>query len=83
MFEIRYPYFNKDRILKKGMLENMRDYPRDILDVYNENLSDGVVCGLSPTVDEDIITISKGIVKHKGRLYVIHDSIVIESKEEL
>lgn len=81
MLEITYPYFNKDRILKKDMLENMRDYPRDVVDVYNEKLSDGIVCGLTPTVDRDIITFSKGIIKYKSRMYVIHDSNSISYKE--
>jgi len=81
MQEIRYPFFNKGRILKREMLENIRDYSRDVLDVYNENLSDGIVCGLMPKVDKDIITFSKGIVKHNLRLYVIDSPSSISYKE--
>lgn len=73
MQELRYPFFKKGRILKIEMLENIRDYPRDILDVYNENLSDGIVCGLMPKVDREIITFSKGITKYNGRLYVLNN----------
>ena len=72
MQEIKYPFFKKGRILKIEMLENLRDYPRDILDVYNEYLSDGIICGLMPKVDKDMITFSKGIVKYNGELYVIN-----------
>lgn len=71
MQEIKYPYFNKDRILKIEMLENMRDFPRDALDVFTEDLSDGIVCGLTPIVDKDMITFSKGIVKYRGLVYVL------------
>ena len=75
--EIKYPYFNKDRILKIEMLENFRDFPRDVLDVYNVDSSDGIVCGLDPMVDKDIITFSKGIIKYKGEIYVFHKPIPI------
>ena len=78
MHEIKYPYFKKDRILKIEMLEDFRDFPRDVLDVYNSDMSDGIVCGLDPTVDKNIITFSKGIVKYDGRLYVFHEPTVID-----
>jgi hypothetical protein len=77
MQEIKYPFFNKDRILKIEMLENMRDYPRDALDVFTEDLSDGIVCGLTPIVDKDIITFTKGIVKYKGLAYVLNNPTAI------
>ncbi|MCL2593576.1 MAG: hypothetical protein FWD82_09460 [Defluviitaleaceae bacterium] len=78
MHEIIYPYFNRDRILKIQTLENLRDFPRDVLDVYSEDLSDGIVCGLTPQIDKEIITFSKGIVKYKGELYVINNTPTID-----
>ena len=78
MHKIKYPYFKKDRILKIEMLENFRDFPRDVLDVYNADMSDGIICGLDPTVDKNIITFSKGIVKYNGELYVFHDPAIID-----
>jgi len=78
MHEIKYPYFERDRILKIEMLDNFRDYPRDVLDAYNADMSDGIVCGLDPTVDKNIITFSKGIVKYNGDMYVLHDPTAID-----
>ena len=69
--EIQYPNFARGRILKIGMLENLRDFPRDAVDCFCETLSDGIVCGLSPIIREDTITFSKGILKHKGQPYVV------------
>ncbi len=46
------------------MLENLRDFPRDVLDIFCEDMSDGIVCGFIPTVNKEIITISKGIIKY-------------------
>ena len=76
--KINHPHFKKGRILKIEMLEDFRDYPRDVLDVYNADMSDGIVCGFAPTVDKSIITFSKGIVKHDGKLYVFHDPTIID-----
>lgn len=72
-----YPNFVKGRILKLEMLENLRDYSRDTLEVLTSDLSDGIVKGLEPSVSKDIITFSKGIVKHKGSVYLINDKLTI------
>jgi hypothetical protein len=71
MYKIRYPLFNSKRILKKEMLNYLRDYPEDVLNIYMSNMSDGICYGFEPKVDKNIITFSKGIIKHKGRVYVI------------
>ena len=81
MQEIRYPYFKKDRILKISMLENLRDFPRDVLDIFCEDMSDGIVCGFTPTVNQEIITISKGIIKYHGVVYVMSEPINISYHE--
>lgn len=81
MQDIKYPYFKKDRILKIEMLENMRDFPRDVLDVYTENLSDGIVCGFTPIVDKNMITFSKGITKYNGNCYMLSTPTSINYKE--
>jgi len=53
------------------MMENMRDFPRDAVDCYCEDLSDGIVCGLSPIVEKDTITFSNGLIKYKGIVYLM------------
>ena len=81
MVEIKYPYFTRDRILKIGMLENLRDFPRNALECCFDELSDGIICGLKPIVQEDEITFSKGILKHKGVLYDISSLSPIKYEE--
>lgn len=75
-----YPNFAKGRILKIEMLENLRDFGRDTLEVLTENLSDGIVKGFNANVSKDIITFSKGIVKYKGRIYLINENLSIYYK---
>jgi len=78
MPEIIFPRFKRGRILKTEILENLRDFPRDALDCYCENLSSGIVSGLSPIVDKDFITFSKGVIKYNGSLYLVRDLAAIQ-----
>lgn len=81
MMEIKYPFFKKDRILKISMLENLRDFPREVLDIFCKDMSDGIVNGFTLDVDKNIITISKGIIKYCGILYVMAEPISIPYTE--
>ncbi|MGP0577047.1 DNA and RNA helicase [Paenibacillus peoriae] len=65
------PKFEKGRILKTEMLENLRDYPRSFLDIRYQDFSDGIITGMNVTVGENTLTIGRGIVKHKDRLYLL------------
>lgn len=76
--EIIYPNFNKGRILKIEMLENLRDYSRDTLEILSSDLSDGVIKGLEADVSKNVITFSKGIVKYQGEVYLISENISID-----
>lgn len=81
MQELKYPFFNKDRVLKIEMLNNLRDFPRLVTDIYADELSDGILWGLRPTIDKQIITFSKGIIKYNGKIYLIPNDISIDYKE--
>ena len=81
MAQITYPCFNRGRILKISMLEDLRDFPRDMLDCFTESLSDGIVSGLTPIVEKDHITFSKGVIKHNGAVYLVRDLSAIQYGE--
>lgn len=74
LFANQYPHFHKGRILKREMLENLRDYPRDFLDLYFQDYSNGIIAGVHIIVADTRLIITKGIIKHKGRLYLLHSS---------
>lgn len=63
------------------MLENLRDFPRDVLDIFCEDMSDGIVCGFTPVVKKEIITLSKGIIKYHDVVYVMPETISIAYQE--
>jgi hypothetical protein len=71
MFTNVVPNFGKGRILKKEMLENLRDFPRDFFDIYHKDYSNGIISGADALVGENNITIAKGILKHNGRIYLL------------
>ncbi|UZM98291.1 hypothetical protein OL548_26800 [Lysinibacillus sp. MHQ-1] len=56
------------------MLENLRDYPREFLDLYFQDYSNGIIAGANITIADTIIHITKGIVKHNNRLYLLRNS---------
>jgi len=72
LFTDTFPNFEKGRILKKQMLENLRDYPRNFLDIYFKNYSNGIISGADMCIGDNI-TIKKGIVKHNNRIYMLED----------
>ncbi|MNW27263.1 hypothetical protein D3C74_40530 [compost metagenome] len=68
------PRFEKGRILKTEMLENLRDYPRRFLDIRYEEYSDGIIAGMKVSVHRDHLLIGRGIVKHDGYLYLLEQA---------
>lgn len=75
---LEYPKFTKGRILKIDMLEDLRDYSRDTLDILTSRLSDGIVEGFYPEVFENTIEFSKGIVKYNRQIYLINKKLSID-----
>ncbi|UJF32214.1 DNA and RNA helicase [Paenibacillus hexagrammi] len=78
MFTDRFPEFRKGRILKAEMLECVRDYPRNLLDIQLQDYSDGIVAGSGIRVGERHIFIGRGMVKHQGRIYVLPEELPLE-----
>jgi len=82
MFTNKYPFFKRGNILKKYMLENLRDFPRDMFNIIFEDYSDGILKGCDLTVEEDQIIIGRGIIKHKSDLYFREDNTAISYQRE-
>ena len=80
MFERRVPLFTKGRILKNEMLEELRDFPRHVTDIYFRSYADGVISGLDLQVDQEYIMISPGIVKHQKQLLLLSEAIKVAYK---
>jgi hypothetical protein len=87
MLKNMFPKFEKGRILKIEMLENLRDYPRDLVDIKYKNYSDGIITGAELVVNKKDITVQRGIIKFKDKLYVLKKEIIVPynciSKEQV
>ncbi|GAC41165.1 hypothetical protein [Paenibacillus popilliae] len=71
MFIHQIPHFHRGRILKTDMLENLRDFPRQFVDITYQSYSSGVLAGTEVWVGPHSLTVGKGIVKHEGRIYML------------
>lgn len=77
MFNNQFPIFNSGTILKKEMLENLRDYPRDFADIYYRDMSFGIISGCSINIEGYEIIVNEGILKYNGNLYSLKEKTVI------
>ena len=58
-----YPRFAKNRILKKEMLEALRDYSFACAQLEYQNYGQGILCGCDIRVEEKQLVVGKGMIK--------------------
>lgn len=73
MFKNIYPLFESKRLLKKEMLENLRDYPRNLFLMQYQNYSDGILAGCNLVVRGEMLLIEPGIVYYKKVPYILEE----------
>lgn len=70
MFIESYPKFERDMILKAEMLENIKQYPRDMFHLIYQDYTDGIISGAQILIEEGrTLVITPGIIKYQGVLY--------------
>lgn len=82
MFQYRYPQFQKKRILRADMLNDLRDYTKDFLQLTYEGYGNGIVTGCEVTWENDYLTIQKGIIYYNGNLYFLKEPYQLECKAQ-
>lgn len=85
MFRNTYPIFERKKVLKKEMLENLRDYPRILSDIQYQDYCDGVLCGCRLEAVDARLTVHPGSVLFRGILYCMDRprEIVCEARGEI
>lgn len=78
MFRYEEPIFQKKRVLRIEMLEQLRDYPRNYLKLRYQGYSDGIICGCQITWDSGQLEIAPGILYHAGNLYFMEEPCRME-----
>ena len=71
MYKIELPLFKKGSILKKEMLENLKNFPRDFSEIYYKDYGNGIIPGCDISIDSFDIIISRGIIKQNNKLYIL------------
>ncbi|UED67836.1 DNA and RNA helicase [Brevibacillus sp. HD3.3A] len=71
MFSHLSPQFHKGRILKREMLESLRDYPRHLAELHFLAYTDGIISGMDVAVEDGQLVVGRGIIKHQGRIYLL------------
>lgn len=82
MFCYEIPQFEKKRILRTEMLEQLRDFPRDYLEILYSDYSDGILLGCAPGWNQGKLTVEPGILRYKGYLYFLKEPFVMECGAE-
>lgn len=77
MFIDKFPKFTAGRVLKHEMLGLLRDYPRDYVNILYSDYADGVIAGCGMIVNTDNLSIAPGLVRHRGILYTLQQSIAV------
>lgn len=69
MFKFESPVFVHKNILKKDMLEELRDYPLQISRMMLEESSDGVLKGTGITWEDNVLKVHPGLILSGGNIY--------------
>lgn len=83
MFIDSFPKFEEGRILKREMLEELRDYPRSFVEIHYQNYADGIISGANLNVSDSKIIVEKGIIKYKGIVYLLKSETEIKYEDSL
>ncbi len=82
MFQNIYPVFEAKRLLKKEMLENLRDYPRDLFRLQYQKYSDGILTGCDIEGLEAGLVIMPGILCYKQVPYFLDKPYPVSIKAD-
>jgi len=78
MFHNTYPVFEAKRLLKKEMLENLRDYPRSLSAIQYQDYSDGILSGCELKETEGGLKMMPGMIYYKTVIYFLEEPCVVE-----
>lgn len=85
MFRNVTPIFKRKYVLKKEMLENLRDYPRTLFHIQYQEYSDGILYGCRLEAADTKLTVLPGIILFQGLPYYMEEpfELTCEAQGEL
>lgn len=82
MFQNTYPVFEAKRLLKKEMLDNLRDFPRNLFDLLYQDYSDGILTGCELEACEGGLRIMPGVLYYQKVPYFLHKPFKVSCRAE-
>lgn len=69
MFRYEYPIFEHKNLLKKNMLDELRDYPLSLSKMYFGEYGDGIMQGCALSWENDVLSLNPGLIHYGGNIY--------------
>lgn len=69
MFRYEYPVFEHKNLLKKSMLDELRDYPLSLSRMFFAGYGDGILEGCSLRWEQDVLYLEPGLLHYQGDIY--------------
>lgn len=78
MFRYEYPIFEHKNLLKKSMLDALRDYPLSLSRMYFEGYGDGILEGCRLSWEKDVLYLGTGLLHYHGDIYRMEEPCPLE-----
>lgn len=69
MFRYEYPIFEHKNLLKKNMLDELRDYPLNLSRMYFSEYGDGIMQGCGLSWENEVLRLNPGLIHYGGNIY--------------
>lgn len=73
MFRFEYPVFEHKNILKKSMLDELRDYPLVLSRMLLKEWGNGIMEGCNITWENNVLKIHPGLLRYEGNIYRLEE----------
>lgn len=77
MFKYEYPVFEHKNILKKSMLDELRDYPLILSRMYFQEYGDGILEGCALHWEKAVLRVQPGLLHREGYIYRMEESYAL------
>ncbi len=82
MFHYEYPEFKNKQLLKASMLEQLRDYPKHMIELLFQGYGNGIMSGCELSWNDKGLIVNSGIIYWNGILYFMENPYQIECRSE-
>ena len=82
MFRYVHPCFQLKHLLQVEMLEQLRDYPKNYLELMFNGYGNGILSGCDLSWNNNKLAVGSGIIYYNHNLYMMNERYLLECKPE-